>query len=319
MVRCSMEWSRADLPAWGTAARANFYVCLEIPGPWGPKAITDARLLDPVVGAELDAAVQAAGGRLVLIRHPERRTIGSDPLAVLVSGGFADGGWLRRYEVADPREVLARIPEWSGATEAGAGVPEGPDGGAAMLVCSHAKRDQCCALAGRPILAALTREVGPESIWEASHLGGHRFAPTMLLLPTGQVLGRLNAVAAVSAFHAAAEHALWPGGPRKDRGRSHLPPQQQAAEAWALAQFGGRGEEPLPDTAGVTLAPVPAVGVSSELLGENTVRVKLGVWEACVDVEKVTADGEAPVSCGKEPEPLYYWRVQPSVGDRAQI
>ncbi|MCG6567775.1 sucrase ferredoxin [Tessaracoccus sp. ZS01] len=307
MLRCSMEWSRADLPAWGTAARANFYVCLEIPGPWGPLAATGARLLDPAVGAELEATIAELGGRFILIRHPERRTIGTDPLAVLLSGGFDDGGWLRRSEVSDPTELLELIRAWGGD-----GVPGGRDGGAAMLVCSHARRDQCCALAGRPILAALTREVGPESIWEASHLGGHRFAPTMLLLPTGQVLGRLNAVAAVSAYRAAEEHALWPGGARKDRGRSHLPPEQQAAEAWALAEFGRRDETPHPDTAGISLTPVPAVDLSSELLdGGPGVRVRLRGWEITVDVQRVTTDGEAPASCGKPAEPLYYWRVGP--------
>lgn len=301
-----MEWSRADLPAWGTAARGNFYVCLEMPGPWGPKAATQARLLDPAVGAELDAVVTGYGGRLVLIRHTRRRMLGEEPLTVLVSGGFEAGGWLRRFSVADPRELVDWVRAW-----AGHGVPAGDDGGAAMLVCTHARRDQCCALAGRPILAALRREVGPDAIWEASHLGGHRFAPTMLLLPTGQVLGRLNAVAAISAFRAAEEHALWPGGARKDRGRSHLPPQRQAAEAWALAEFGRRDGEPLPDTDGVTLAPLPAVDISSDLLSDTEVRVRMGAWEVLVDVTHVTLDEEAPVSCGKSGEALNYWSVVP--------
>lgn len=301
-----MEWSRADLPAWGTAARADFYVCLEMPGPWGPKAATEARLLDPTVGQELDDAVTQLGGRLVLIRHPERRTIGDAPLALLVSGGFAQGGWLRRMEVSRPEDALSWVLRWGGR-----GVPEGDDGGAAMLVCSHARRDQCCALAGRPILAALSREVGPDAIWEASHLGGHRFAPTMLLLPTGQVLGRLNAVAAISAYRAAEDHALWPGGPRKDRGRSHLPPQQQAAEAWALAEWGRRDEERHPDTAGISLAPVPAVEMSSEMLSPTQVRVRMGGWETTVNVVQVSGDGEAPVSCGKPAEPLKFWQVLP--------
>ena len=308
MTRCSMEWSRADLPAWGTAARADFFICLEVPGPWGPKAATEARLLNPTVGRELEDTIARLGGRLLLIRHPERRTIGDAPLAMLVSGGFPDGGWLRRFELNAPEETLAWVRDW-GAD----GVPAGDDGGAAMLVCSHARRDQCCALAGRPVLAALTREAGPAHIWESSHLGGHRFAPTMLLLPTGQVLGRLNPVAAISAYRAAEDRALWPGGARKDRGRSHLPPQQQAAEAWALAKWGHRGEPPHPDTAGISLAPVPAVEVSSSRVDDRQVRVRLGAWEVCVEVDKVTADGEAPVSCGKPPEPLAYWRVSPQL------
>lgn len=61
-----------------------------------------------------------------------------------------------------------------------------------MLVCAHGKRDQCCAVLGRPIAARLSTEFG-DTVWECSHTGGHRFAPSMILLPTGYTYGRLSA------------------------------------------------------------------------------------------------------------------------------
>ena len=33
--------------------------------------------------------------------------------------------------------------------------------------------------------------IAPEQVWQTSHLGGHRFAATAVVLPTGVQLGRL--------------------------------------------------------------------------------------------------------------------------------
>jgi hypothetical protein len=59
------------------------------------------------------------------------------------------------------------------------------------LVCTNGKRDQCCALRGRPVAAAIAADTDWDT-WECSHLGGHRFAATMMLLPTGDMYGWLD-------------------------------------------------------------------------------------------------------------------------------
>ncbi len=56
-----------------------------------------------------------------------------------------------------------------------------------LLVCTHGRRDVCCGSRGTDLarrLAALPalREMRH---WRTSHTGGHRFAPTFLLLPQG--------------------------------------------------------------------------------------------------------------------------------------
>lgn len=68
---CSRVWDTGALPAWGTAARADFVVALEQNGPWGRVAATQSHL-DPALGAALDAHVSGLGGRLLLIRRPGR-------------------------------------------------------------------------------------------------------------------------------------------------------------------------------------------------------------------------------------------------------
>ena len=67
------------------------------------------------------------------------------------------------------------------------------------LVCTNGKRDQCCALRGRPVAAAIADATDWDT-WECSHLGGHRFAATMMLLPTGDMFGWLDPESALEVM-----------------------------------------------------------------------------------------------------------------------
>ncbi len=67
-----------------------------------------------------------------------------------------------------------------------------------MLVCTHGTRDACCGKFGYPLYEALRNHYVPASegrlrAWRVSHLGGHRFSPTLLDFPGGHYWGRLNA------------------------------------------------------------------------------------------------------------------------------
>jgi hypothetical protein len=69
------------------------------------------------------------------------------------------------------------------------------------LVCTHSRHDVCCAVLGRPVAAAVAAGTDRQT-WETSHLGGDRFAANLLLLPEGEVFGRLDGPAAVAAARA---------------------------------------------------------------------------------------------------------------------
>ena len=56
------------------------------------------------------------------------------------------------------------------------------------LVCTNGNRDKCCAKFGQPVYEQVARDVG-ESAWQTTHIGGHRFAATIMLLPTGDMFG----------------------------------------------------------------------------------------------------------------------------------
>ena len=60
-----------------------------------------------------------------------------------------------------------------------------------VLVCTHGSRDRCCGKLGGAIYARAHKQA-PRNVWQASHLGGHRFAPTLLVLPQGMMNGRVE-------------------------------------------------------------------------------------------------------------------------------
>ncbi|MBH8554101.1 sucrase ferredoxin [Nostocaceae cyanobacterium CENA357] len=66
-----------------------------------------------------------------------------------------------------------------------------------ILVCTHGSHDQCCARYGNPFYfyaKATISDLHLDNIrvWQSSHFGGHRFAPTAIDLPEGRYYGILE-------------------------------------------------------------------------------------------------------------------------------
>ncbi len=116
------------------------------------------------------------------------------------------------------------------------------------LVCTNGARDPCCAIRGPAAAQALER-VRPGRVYECSHLGGHRFAANVLVLPDGLCFGRLDARAApaladeLDAGRLPLEHL---------RGRTAYEPEQQAAEILIRRELGLTGLDDLRHVAGRT-------------------------------------------------------------------
>jgi hypothetical protein len=109
--------------------------------------------------------------------------------------------------------------------------------GPLYLVCTHGRHDRCCALLGRPVAQALAG-AHPDRTWEASHVGGDRFAANVVVLPAGTYLGRVEPDE-VTRVVDDLEAGLLPAG--RVRGRSSLPLPTQAAQAFAREALGRWG------------------------------------------------------------------------------
>jgi hypothetical protein len=236
--RCSAVAEAIGEPLAGTAATARTWLCLEQPGPWGRDALS-ASHLDPGVARELARLTAGTGVRIALIRrpgsHPDRHR--PVPRHVYLAHTVPGSTWLERTTVNDPKELLDLDFVAAGAGEPGLLGVSSPD--RVLMVCTNGRRDVCCALLGRPVAAALAATHG-EAVWECTHIGGHRFSPTAVLLPSGYSYGRLDV---------AKGRRLLDGGhevvAQGCRGRSTWPAAGQVAELAVRVSSGVRGADAL--------------------------------------------------------------------------
>ncbi|OXY96858.1 sucrase ferredoxin [Streptomyces diastatochromogenes] len=209
MSRCATVSRSLDEPVAGTAATATTWLLLEQPGPWGVKALTSSHL-DPALGRALEAAAEGTGVRVALIRRPGRHADpGTQALRqVYVAHTVPGNVWLHSATTRDPYRLLGLDFAALGAGDPrsfGAALGGRPHTGDPLaLVCTNGKRDRCCALLGRPLAAELASS-GVRGVWEVTHLGGHRFSPTVLVLPYGYAYGRAEAHTIKEALHGVQE------------------------------------------------------------------------------------------------------------------
>ncbi|MDQ1049148.1 sucrase ferredoxin [Streptomyces sp. V4I2] len=239
MSTCSTVSQELDEPISGTAATARTWLLLEQPGPWGAKALTSSHL-DPALGRALEAAAKGTDVRVALIRRPGRHADSGTPTTrhVYAAHTLPGNAWLRSATTRDPRELLdldfaaLGTGDHSSFDTALDGRPH--TGEPLALVCTNGKRDRCCALLGRPLAAELAAS-GVGGTWEVTHLGGHRFSPTLLVLPYGYAYGRAEAHAVKEILHSVQEGRIVVEG---CRGNSAWERPGQAAELAVRSAMG---------------------------------------------------------------------------------
>lgn len=267
-ARCA-EASRAlGEPMAGTAPTTRRWLCLEHPAPW-PHDVT--RHPDPSVRALLGRA-SAAGLRPLLIRSPEAGAPAGAARVFLVD--TAPGAAVATVSVAR-RPELDDLP----LPDPGGPLPGEPVAGPLLLVCTHEQRDPCCGLEGKALADALAGA----NVFECSHLGGHRFSPTAMVLPTGYVYGRLERASAQALLDRARA-----GEVTTDhcRGRCTWSPRGQVAELAVRAATGLRSPDDL---------------VVNDDADEQVHVVARSGQRWAVDLELLDVDTTRPASCGARP------------------
>jgi len=219
---CSDRSLERDDPLVGTSGLGERWFLVEVDGAWGRHALLQSRF-DSALAHRLVNRIERAGMRPLAIRRPgrradERRLLRSWRWAIVdARPGFESAVW---GAVDDPGELLD--------------VPlDGSSGSAStdpiVCLCTHARHDRCCAVRGRRVLPALVAAY-PDATWECSHLGGDRFAATMILFPHALHFGRVTADAAAGIVQGYLRGTI---DARFFRGRASLPNVVQAAEAFA--------------------------------------------------------------------------------------
>ena len=215
---CATISREATEPLWGTARHAERWLLIEYHAAW-PAKVLKSGLLPHALMQQLDSLQQA---------FPSFHTL-------FIRQGYTRAGRLRAFLI-DCREGVSSIQRlefddydalasmdlagyWSGRAQ---GVSEA----AMYLVCTHGTHDKCCAKFGLPVHAALSARY-PGRVWEASHLGGHRFAANVICFPTGVCYGRVTPETAPRLIEIDTRGEL---DRAHYRGRFGLAPPAQAAE-----------------------------------------------------------------------------------------
>jgi hypothetical protein len=211
--RCTQRSEAAEESLAGTASTIRHWLLLEHAGPWGRDALHDARI-PRELGTALRRLEHRSDARVLLIRR---------------TGGRSDGGvacfaadtttpWLGRVQLDRIEDAAGLDPMSHDAFEAVADP--------LVLVCTHGRRDPCCAERGRP-LAAATAAAFPEITWESSHIGGDRFAGNLVAFPHGLYFGRVEPERGPRIVSAYRQGRIMLD---RFRGRSCQPMHVQAAE-----------------------------------------------------------------------------------------
>lgn len=212
----------------GTAKNGNIILALEYQRGWG-RDILDGEALGPELSGKLKRFLKANDAQLQFIRKSGREGQKKErkqrpTLYISWARGDSDTAEpiLEYMHVDGPASLLNLDLSTPGRTP-GAQRVDHP----LLLVCTHGKRDRCCAVQGRPLATALSQEFPEQIVWESSHTKGHRFAPAMLLLPGNYSYGHMGDNGAAEVIEHAMRGEAWLQG---NRGRGIWDAPGQVAE-----------------------------------------------------------------------------------------
>jgi hypothetical protein len=196
-LRCNEVAREAGLAPLGTAGDHAGFLLVDWPLPW-PADVGEIPELEPVhaaakaAGVRVQAVVPRGGtARVVLYRRPD-------------GPGFA--GYERSACAAPPAGVVAgALALLVGEPAAGTHPTEDNAGVGDILVCGHGRRDPCCGRDGTLLAMELladpaVRDAG-YGVGRTSHTGGHRFAPTAIVLPQGTMWAYLDRALVARILH----------------------------------------------------------------------------------------------------------------------
>lgn len=195
---CATMSQTAQEDPIGTAAVQQRYVMVEVASPWTP-AITGSHHFPVELKTALPEMMQNKPFRL---------------LAFTSDTGNSPRGLHRVFFYTKPSDAMATydkqeyvVPEQElcgliNSVLAGKDltsyvqykhIHEGRD----LFVCTHGSHDACCAKLGYPVYHKLQESYVPQSegtlrVWRTSHIGGHRYAPTLLDMPEGRYWAHLD-------------------------------------------------------------------------------------------------------------------------------
>ena len=255
---CSELSIQAGEPLYASATPTTLYLLLEYEGAWGTKALDESDL-PQAVKSRLNAFVKASPlAKLLLLRsgislssttgQTPSTTTGQAPLSSTGQAPPSSTGQAHiapgiTFYVALAGESESRLYKLSlddyqelldvdleGLASGSAEFEPFRSSERLALVCTNGRRDRCCARFGMAVYNALSQAIQAHTgvtVWQATHMGGHRFAANLLWLPEGVLYGRVDPQSAASILNAQMQGQVYLPNLR---GRAVYPEIVQAAD-----------------------------------------------------------------------------------------
>ena len=182
---CAEESAARGEPLTATASRVEHWLLVEYGGYW-PYDPLDATVFAGTLRERLVAGLAALPhARLILVKRTRRDL--RDRVRIFYGATPERGRWFRTLELGGHPDLLELdVARMFSTRELGDPVDH-----PLLLVCTHGVRDRCCARYGQALCRELNAHADPEWLWQASHVGGDRFAGNLVCLPEGLYFGRV--------------------------------------------------------------------------------------------------------------------------------
>ncbi len=225
---CSLASQEAGEQLFGSATRTDIWLALEYSGAWHSKAFEQSALPQAVKDHLSAQAAALPNARIQLIRRQER----GPEIAFYVAVSREVDPLLYAFRLRAYEDLLAL--DIAAVAAGDAAYASHLSAEKLYLVCTHGERDACCGRFGAATFAALA-QLDTGAVWRTIHVGGHRFAPNVIVLPHGIFYGR---VAVEDAQRVLEDYRQGHLTLDRLRGRACYPPEAQVAEYFLRAETG---------------------------------------------------------------------------------
>lgn len=176
---CSEISSAAGENLLGTAPQVDFWLLIENRQQWSRDPIKENDLPETTqVWMRQLVQILEEEGRFPRIQFIRQSRGNSDALQLFV----CQNGELRSCTFTSYEE----LPSLDLDRDLGSALSSNH-----FFVCTHGTRDLCCSRFGLTTWREL-QLLSNGRTWQSSHLGGHRYAPNVLVLPHGRLYGRVH-------------------------------------------------------------------------------------------------------------------------------
>jgi hypothetical protein len=177
---CAMMSRQLGEDLIGTAPTFPTYVLIECPYPWAAREF-DSKAVPAALKTLIEQIKQPI--RFLLFKGES-----SEQTRVMIFRRSQGRYRKRQFQLDSIEQVAPLIQFYLSETDLEIDCEDSTEQD--IFICTHGSHDKCCAKFGYPFYRQASSLAS--NVWQVSHIGGHRFAPTIVTFPDGRYYGQLD-------------------------------------------------------------------------------------------------------------------------------